>query len=307
VVFGVGISDIGIPRSEAFLLAIGILVAALPEGLRPTLTLSLAVAVQRLASKEVLVKKLATVEALGKVSVICTDKSGTLTHNQMTVRNLWVAGHKLKVTGAGYQPAGTLASTDGVLPDRHDLDALLTAMALCNNARLLPPSVEHPRWTALGDQTEAALRVCALKDGVDASILEKAYPRIHELPFDASRKRMSTIHRNGRLEIAFVKGAPKEVLERSSHILLNGETHPLDNAMRAQISQAMDDYARQALRILAVARRELPHRKGAYTSESVERDLTFLAGGHDGPARAEVTAAMKTLAKAGIWHAITGD
>lgn len=309
VVFVAGIIEVGIPLSDAFLLAIGILVATLPEGLRPTLTLSLAVAVQRLARKAVLVKRLATVETLGKVSVICTDKSGTLTHNQMTVCDLWVSGQRLKVTGAGYQPEGAFVPANGQLPHPRDLETLLTAAALCNNARLLAPSAEHPRWTALGDQTEAALRVCALKDGLSVPTLEETYPRVHELPFEASRKRMSTIHRNGQSEIAFVKGAPKEILQHSSHILLNGELHSLDNDTCAEISQAIDDYARRALRVLAIACHVLPAREGAYTPEAVERDLTFLGlAAMMDPPRAEVTSAMNILAQAGVRVVmITGD
>lgn len=306
--FGVGVTDVGISSKEAFILAIGILVATLPEGLRPTLTLSLAVAVQRLAHNGVLIKKLAMVETLGKVSVVCTDKSGTLTYNQMTVKELWVGGRELQVTGAGYQPEGSINVPGGGEPPE-ELTALLTAAALCNNARLLPPSDEYPRWSALGDQTEAALRACALKSSLTEAKLEEAYPRIHELPFEASRKRMSTIHRNGRGEIAFVKGVPADILNRSTHILLDGEPRPLTSALRQEIEEVIDRYARRTLRVLAVAQRELPPREGAYTPETVERDLVFLGlTAMMDPPRTEVAAAMKTLRRAGIRVVmITGD
>jgi magnesium-transporting ATPase (P-type) len=309
VVLGVGIADIGIPRNEAFFLAIGIIVAMMPEGLRPTLTLSLAIAVQRLAKREVLVKKLATVETLGRVSVVCTDKSGTLTHNQMTVRELWVAGQQMQVSGAGYQPEGTFISDTGQKPPINDLKAALSAAMLCNNARLLPPTPDRPQWSALGDQTEAALRVCALKADLNEQALNSAYPRIHELPFDATRKRMSTIHLNGKGEVAFVKGAPKEILARCSHVLINGEVRPLDPATAAQIMAANDQFARQALRVLALARRELPPREGSYTPERVERELTFLGlAALTDPPREEVAAAMRTFREAGIRVVmITGD
>ncbi|MBN1317866.1 MAG: cation-transporting P-type ATPase, partial [Anaerolineales bacterium] len=308
-VFGVAIVDVGIPTGEAFLLAIGILVAALPEGLRPTLTLSLAVAVQRMARREVLVKKLATIETLGKVSVICTDKSGTLTHNQMTVKELWVSGQKLSVTGAGYQPGGRIMSGNNIHLPVQDIQAFLTAAVLCNNSRLLPPSDNNPLWRVLGDQTEAALHVCALKAGLNRAMIEGLYPRVHELPFDASRKRMSTIHDNGEIRIAFVKGAPKEVLQCSSHILIAGEKHSLDGKTRQEIEHAIDGYARHALRVLAVARRELPPRQGGYTSRAVENDLTFLGlAAMMDPPRAEVTSAIKTFKEARIRVVmITGD
>ncbi len=309
VVFGVGTVDIGISHPEAFFLAIGIIVAMMPEGLRPTLTLTLAIAVQRLARRGVLVKKLATMETLGRVSVICTDKSGTLTHNQMTVRELWVAGHWLRVSGEGYQPTGTFASVTNGMPLEEDLRATLTAAMLCNDARLLPPSDTRTQWTSLGDQTEAALRVCALKGGLNENALNQTYPRIHELPFEATRKRMSTIHLNGSSEIAFVKGAPKEVLAQCSHVLIDGEVRPLDEQTVAQILAANDHYARRALRVLALARRELPPREGPYTPERVERDLTFLGlAAMMDPPRPEVAAAMRTFQKADIRVVmITGD
>jgi Ca2+-transporting ATPase len=309
VVFGVGIADIGIARTEAFLLAVGIIVAMMPEGLRPTLTLSLAIAVQRLARHEVLVKKLAIVETLGRVSVVCTDKSGTLTHNQMTVRELWVAGQSIHVSGEGYEPEGRFTPVADRTPPESDLKTALTAAMLCNNARLLPPTADRPRWSSLGDQTEAALRVCALKGDLNEQSLNTTYPRIHELPFDATRKRMSTIHLNGRGEIAFVKGAPKEVLAQCSHVLMDGELRPLDAHTTAQIMAANDHFARQALRVLALARRDLPPREGPYTPESVERDLTFLGlAAMTDPPRKEVAAAMHTFREAGIRVVmITGD
>jgi magnesium-transporting ATPase (P-type) len=181
------------PRIEAFLFAIGTIVAVVPEGLLPTITISLAMAVQRLTQRGVLVKKLAVLETLGTVSVICADKSGTLTQNQMTVREVWVAGQRLSVSGVGYEPQGEFSPVPSSTLTG-DLKALLTAAILCNNSRLNPPSPEHPQWTSRGDQTEAALRVVALKGGIDERAVNLAYPRVHELAFDARRKRMSTIH-----------------------------------------------------------------------------------------------------------------
>lgn len=322
IVFLVGMLDVGMPPFDAFIFALGVIVAAVPEGLRPTITLALAIAVQRLAQRGVLVKRLAIIESLGTTSVICTDKSGTLTENQMTVREVWVGGRHLNVSGVGYQPEGEFTLTPNPLSPSPggegegseglaaDLEALLTAATLCNNARLNPPSPRHPYWTSLGDATEAALRVVALKGGIDESQLNLAYPRIHELPFDARRKRMSTIHRNQRRgEIAFVKGAPKEVLSLCTHILQHGEVCPLDEATRSEILAANDEYARNALRVLALARRELPLRTGSYTPESVEQGLTFLGLlAMLDPPRPEVAAAMKALREAGIRMVmVTGD
>ena len=155
--------------------------------------------------------------------------------------------------------------------------------------------------TALGDQTEAALHVVALKGGVDNRVASRTYPRVHELPFDARRKRMSTIHRNERGEIAFVKGAPKEVLQLCTHLLIDGEAQPLDDTTRAEIVAANDEYARQALRVLALARRDLSPRSGAYTPEKVEQGLTFLGlAAMMDPPRPDVAEAIKVCREAGI-------
>ena len=276
IVVIVGYFSLGYAVKEVTLLALGIVVAVIPEGLIATLTLSLAVAVQRLAQRGVLAKKLSTVEKLGQVSVICTDKSGTLTQNQMTVRDLWVGGKRIKITGVGYEPEGDFSPDPKGQIWEKDLLQLLEVAACCNNARINRPSLEHPGWTSLGDQTEAALKVAAMKAGILEEAVKRILPRVHELPFDARRKRMTTIHREVNREIAFVKGAPREVLQLCTKILIRDEVVPLTNQLRAEILEVNDDYARGALRVLALARRDLPPRVGAYTAEQVEQDLTFL-------------------------------
>ncbi len=311
VVFAVSLFQLQLSWISATVLAAGLIVAVLPEGLTPTVTLSLAMAVQRLARRGVLVKKLATVETLGITSVICTDKSGTLTQNQMTVREIWTGGQRLSVSGVGYEPEGEFSPAPWGTPLEQDLAGLLTAAERCNNSRLNTPTPERPQWTCLGDQTEAALRVVALKGRQSEAVLEGAFPRIHELPFDARRKRMSTVHRDvdGGGEVAFVKGAPREVLQLCTNILIGGQVRPLDGALRNDILAANDQYARQALRVLGLARRELPPRAGSYLPETLERDLTFLGlAGMMDPPRPEVEAAVKTCREASIRLVmITGD
>ncbi len=320
IVFTVGIIDVKMGINEAFLLALGIIVATIPEGLPATVTLSLAAAVQRLAQKGVLVKKLSILETLEHVSVICTDKSGTLTQNQMTVRQVWVSGKPLVVTGTGYEPKGEFVPNPGSEAAEKDLQALLTAAMLCNNSRLNPPAPDHPQWTVLGDQTEAALRVLALKSGHVEETLNRSLPRIHEIPFDARRKRMSTIHQVNRpqdsfpdissgQQIAFIKGAPREVLQLCTFLRMHGEVIPLDDSWRARILSANDDYARNALRVLALAYHELPPRVGSYTAERVEANLVFLGlTAMMDPPRPEVTEAVSTCRKAGVRMVmITGD
>jgi Ca2+-transporting ATPase len=320
IVFAVGIIDVNLGINEAFLLALGIIVAAIPEGLPATVTLSLAVAVQRLAQKGVLVKKLSILETLEHVSIICTDKSGTLTQNQMTVRQLWVGGKPLVVTGTGYEPQGEFVPSPGTEAAENDLHALLTAAILCNNSRLTPPLPDNPQWTVLGDQTEIALRVVARKSGLVEETLNKNLPRIHEIPFDARRKRMSTIHEVKRQDglfpdvskdkhIAFIKGAPREVLQLCTHIRMHGEVISLDENWRTRVLSANDDYARNALRVLALAYHELPQRVGSYTAEHVEANMVFLGlTAMMDPPRPEVAEAVSTCRKAGVRMVmITGD
>jgi len=330
IVFVVSAFDLGMGLYPSFLLALGILVAAVPEGLPATLTLTLAIAGQRLAQRKVMVKKLAVIETLGTVSTICTDKSGTLTQNQMTVCEIWAGGGRWRVTGGGYDPNGEIVPTNGSKPGKDGLRFLLSAAILCNNARLSPPGVNNPRWSALGDQTEAALRVAAMKGGIVEGSLASALPRIHELPFEARRKRMTTIHRlsdRSRLdglqrwlvkedenltihqEIAFIKGAPREVIELCDQAVVDQEFCMLDGDLRAKILAQNDAYARRGLRVLALAFRRMPPRSGAYTPAGVERELTFLGlMAMLDPARPEVAEAVRTCKQGGIRMVmITGD
>jgi magnesium-transporting ATPase (P-type) len=264
------------------------------------------------------------------MTTICTDKSGTLTQNQMTVREIWVNGKSMKVTGGGYQPTGEILSAPSSDPGKRDVELLLSAAMLCNNSRLSPPTEERPIWTALGDQTEAAMQVAALKGRINDRELIHALPRIHELPFDARRKRMSTIHQNQgnpRLawldnliqtnsppadftgQIAFIKGAPREILQICTTIISDQQFRVLDEALRARILGTIDHYARQGLRVLALAFRPLPPRIRGYTTDGVERNLTFLGlmAMHD-PPRPEVAQAVSIFKQAGIRMVmITGD
>jgi magnesium-transporting ATPase (P-type) len=331
LIFAVGWTAIGLPILDTFLLALGVLVAAIPEGLPATVTITLAMAAQRLARRGVLVKKLSKIETLGNISIICTDKSGTLTQNQMTVREIWVGGQLLRVSGVGYDPHGDFSPNPDHSAFEKDLKALLSAGTLCNNARLTPPSHENPRWSVLGDQTEAALKVAAYKYGLSEDQLEADYPRIHELPFDAGRKRMSTIHKPGlggfnevfpmpalqaadrnidtNMEIALVKGAPREVIQLCTHISLGGDVQKLEDGLREQVLVANDGFARNALRVLAIAYRVLPPRSGSYMANKVENDLVFLGlMAMLDPPRPEVTQAVQACRKAGIRMVmITGD
>lgn len=310
------------PVASAFIFALGMIVAFIPEGLLPTVTLSLAMAVQRMSKRNALVKKLSSVEALGSTTVICTDKTGTLTQNEMTVNHLWLAGTQYEVSGVGYGPEGNIlhGGKKVTADDNEDLNLLLTGAALCSNARLLPPSEESPRFAVLGDPTEACLGVAAEKAGIDVHRQMEETPRLRELPFESRRKRMTTIHQlkqpiEGTKRIAYVKGAPKEIIKLSNNIRIDGKVEPLTEQMRKDIMDANDTYARDGLRVLAVAYRllhkddKIPVALSEYTPEIIEQDLIFvgLVVMAD-PPRPEVAAAVEECRRAGIRIImITGD
>ena len=314
--FAASIFLVKTPVPSAIVFSIGMIVAFVPEGLLPTVTLSLAMGVQRMAKRGALIKKLSSVETLGCTTVICTDKTGTLTQNEMTVSRLWSSGHELEVTGIGYGPEGAVTEQGTPLPPGNpDLTRLLTAAALCSNARLLPPETEGAKWTVLGDPTEACLLVAAGKYGISLEDASRNTPRLRELPFDSGRKRMSTIHQAGGTRLAFIKGAPKEILDLSTTIRIDGEERPLDDSRRQAIMEANDRYAGMGLRVLAVASRtlgpelDLPGRLSEYTPDAIEEDLVFLGlAAMVDPPRAEVAEAVRKCRKAGIRIImITGD
>ncbi len=310
--FGLAVAVAGMSLSESFLFAMGMIVAFVPEGLLPTVSLSLAMGVQRMARRNALVKRLSAVETLGCTTVICTDKTGTLTQNEMTVRELWVAGRRLSVTGVGYAPDGAILE-DGrsVLGSdaAADVRALLVAAGLCSNARLVPPESAASRWSVIGDPTEAALRVAAVKGGVDLRAEETASPRLREIPFDSRRKRMSTIQSSAGGLTVYVKGAPGEVLGLCTRFLREGRECALAEEENAGIAGANDDLARAGLRVLAVARRRLPAPLEKGEAAIVERDLTFLGlMAMMDPPRPEVADAVAKCHRAGIRIVmITGD
>ncbi|WP_224982969.1 cation-translocating P-type ATPase [Geomonas agri] len=307
--FALSVGVLGRELHTGFIFAVGMVVAFVPEGLLPTVTLSLAMAVQRMAKRNALVKRLSSVEALGCCTVICTDKTGTLTQNEMTVREFWSGGVGAVVSGVGYAPDGTITAVGGgALPENAGAYRLLLAASLCNDARLLPPEGEGAPWKVLGDPTEASLQVAAVKGGVDLVLESSRLPRLRELPFDSVRKRMTTIHRDGTGETAFVKGAPAEVLALCD-FMVRGEPEPLTPAAREVVLRQVDGYARKGYRVLAVAERGLSTPLPEYTPESVERDLVFLGlvAMHD-PPRAEVADAVRKCRVAGIRIVMmTGD
>jgi Ca2+-transporting ATPase len=300
---------VGVNLAESFIFALGMVVAFVPEGMLPLVTLSLAMGTQRMAGRNALIKRLSAVETLGCTTVICTDKTGTLTQNEMTVRDLWISHRKLTVTGAGYTPEGQILEEGQPVPLDTDLHQLLVGGGLCNNARVIPPNSHTPHWTILGDPTEAAMKVVALKAGLDLEEEARSLPRLREIPFDSNRKRMSTIHQLPTSRGVFVKGAPNEILGLCSRIRVNHECQPMDEEIKARIMAANDEYARNGLRVLAVAQRDLHDDVYDYRPEYIEHDLSFLGlVAMMDPPRDEVALAVEKCHYAGIRIVmITGD
>ncbi|MFE0515876.1 cation-translocating P-type ATPase [Streptomyces sp. NPDC058964] len=290
----------GQPFVDTFVFSLGVMVALVPEGLPATLSVSLAIGVRRMARQHALVKQLLAVEALGSTSVVCTDKTGTLTQAEMTVVRLWANGASHAVSGVGYTPVGEVAEAGSVR-------RLLRAAALCSNARLVPPT-GRDGWRVLGDTTEGALVVAAMKAGMDPAAEEARTPRVAEHPFDSVRKLMSTVHRDGDGAYeACVKGAPLELLTRCVALDREGRATPLTEASRGEVVAAADAMAGQGLRVLAVARGRV---SGPHPSlRDVESELTLLglAGMYD-PPRPEVRDAVDACRRAGIRIVmVTGD
>lgn len=296
---------------EAFLIGVSLSVAAVPEGLPAVVTISLALGLQRMVKRNALVRNLPSVETLGTVTVICSDKTGTLTKNEMTVEQIHTSDAHYQVTGVGYRPEGefipeTSDSTQpGSKPTSSSLDLLLKIAAWCNNAQVIPPKDEESDWSILGDPTEGALIIAAMKRAIP---LRSNDDRIAlEIPFDSTRKMMSIAFASKEQgTILYTKGAPESVLARCRYFFEHGMVKELDAAERDQMLQANSEMAHQALRVLAVAYRE---KVGHIDPESLEEELVFvgLIGMID-PPREEARQAVEKCISAGIRPVmITGD
>ena len=295
----------GKPLLQMFMAAVTLSVAAVPEGLPAVVTITLALGVRLMARHKALMRSLQATETLGATSVICTDKTGTLTKNEMTIQELWLASGRVHISGTGYEPKGTF-SRDGQPLNPHDdadLMALLETGRKCNHAQLLQ---KEGQWVVMGSSTEGAFMVAAAKAGLTST----DYSAIcHEFSFDSTRKRMSVVEKTNTEEVrVHVKGAPEVLLTLATHVLKNGVPHPLDDTLRAEIQQAYTSLAQNGLRTLALAYKTAPHtaQLEAHTAES---DLVFLGvAGMIDPPRPEVAAAMAKAHKAGIRvMMITGD
>jgi P-type Ca2+ transporter type 2C len=310
------IVGLGLLRGQALLdmiiFGIALAVAAVPEALPAVVTISLALGVQRMARRNALVRRLPAVETLGSVTVICSDKTGTLTKDEMTVRRIFVAGKQLEVSGAGYAPEGAFTRDGKEVVVSGPLALLLQAAVLASDARLTKVDQNEAEgggggafhWRIKGDPTEGALVVAAAKAGMNKSRLDASFPRVDEIPFTSETKRMTTLHmadHDGT--VAYAKGAPEVILRACSGALHDEGVLAMDEARRRVILAEAHGMAEHALRVLAVAY------KPEATIEDAERDMLFLGlFGMIDPPRPEAKAAIETCTRAGIRPImITGD
>jgi P-type Ca2+ transporter type 2C len=299
---------------DALLFAIGIAAAMIPNGLVAEVNITLAQTASRMAKARALVKKLSAVETLGATNIILTDKTGTLTKNEMTVEEVMIGKTKYTVSGTGYEATGDLLSHTGKPLSKSKLKGMtlfFTAATLASNAKVQPPDENHPTWYVLGDPTEGALITLARKAQFDIEIAEATHHEIKEFQFDSARKLMSSVRNYGDQTLLFVKGAPESILARSTDIWDHGHVRKLDKGDRTSFATYNEAQADKAMRNLGLAYRVLP--KGTKLDKlvmnHVEQDLTFLGmvSMHD-PLRAQVPAAMKAAARAHVKvSVVTGD
>ncbi len=315
VFFFLGMAFTKMTLAASAMFAIGIILANVPQGLLPTLTLALAMAVQRMVKRHALIKKLSSVETLGCTNVICTDKTGTLTTNEMSVRKIWINNKIIEITGSGYEPKGTFSfqgiSLTAEACKKSSIDILFRVAVLCNTAKLIPPSETQKYWSIIGDPTEGALLTLVQKAGFNIEQLRAECSVVKRFPFESVRKRMSSINKlpDGNLAV-FVKGAPKETLELSTKIILNNEIVELTAEKKSEIIKQLDDFAQQGLRVLGLAWRPFEAKELSDASaNTIEKDLIFvgITGMYD-PPRPEVKGAVSICKNAGIRVVmITGD
>lgn len=278
VLFGTSIYR-GLGVNFALIYGLGIAVAVVPQALPMQTTVALSQGVDRLAKQNAVVKKLSSVETLGSTNVISTDKTGTLTKNEMTVKRVWMDGHEYEITGLGYEPKGNILNQDGERLTQEEIDELeimFDAATMASNAEIHEPDEEHDNWYAIGDPTEAALITLSTKLGTRAPNEDEENPELHEFSFDSDRKRMSSIRAFGDDKVLTMKGAMDSVLSVSKHIIKDGEEQEITQEDIDELQQLNEKYSEDALRVLAIAYRKLGPHEEDYVMEEMEKDVVFL-------------------------------
>ena len=305
--------EMGEAIKESFIIAISLAIAAVPEGLPAVVTINLAIGMREMIRRNALIRKLPAVETLGSATAICSDKTGTLTQNEMTAVKMLVANHRLEISGEGYSTSGQfLAEGQEQNPhERVETDRMLLGGLLASDARLEEDSESLTGYRMIGDPTEGALVVAAAKAGMWRKEMEAKYPRVDEIPFDSDRKRMSTIHKqpDSNELLVLTKGAPDVIIGLCDTIYENGKYEPITPERRENILAQNSAMASQALRVLAIAQKTVKELPVDVTSENIELDLDLigLIGLRD-PARPEVKGAIAKARSAGIKTVmVTGD
>ncbi|MFO7956655.1 MAG: HAD-IC family P-type ATPase [Candidatus Brocadiia bacterium] len=295
---------------EMLLFSVAAAVSAIPEGLPAVISVTLALGVRRMADRHAIVRRLPAVETLGSITTICSDKTGTITRNQMTVRRLWAGERFYETTGEGYEPEGEIRTDEGEALDQlpEDLAGLLRIGALANNALL---KEEDGTWTVQGSPSEGALLAVARKAGLDTEQLAQEADRIHEIPFSSARQYMATLHLEEDREqrVLLVKGAPDRLLDYCSHIQVNGERVEMDDRRREQVEEVARQFADEAMRVMAGAWRDVEQDKDRVEEEDAEYGLTLVGlWAMLDPPRDESVEAVAEAKRAGIRPImITGD
>ncbi len=316
VIIAVVIFFIGIAQNFTIYLslvyALGIAMALVPQALPAQVTVALSTGSKRLSDRNAVVKNLPSVETLGSTTVICTDKTGTLTKNEMTVRSIWFDDKKYQITGLGYEPTGEIKDENGKTLTKKQVDeieVLMDTATMASNAEIHKPDEQHDIWYPIGDPTEAALVTMSTKLGTRSAIEDEENPEIQEFPFDSKRKRMSSVRKFGGEIALTVKGSTNMILSVSKYIYKSGKERLLSEDDKKKICTVNENYSENGLRVLAIARRDLKPQKNEYKIEEVEKDLTFLGlVGMIDPAKEGVKEAIKEACEAGIRIImITGD
>jgi len=297
----------GIDFISILLFGIALAVAAVPEALPAIVIGSLAIGMYKMAKNNALVRKMSAVETLGSTTIICSDKTGTLTKGEMTVRKIYLENELIDISGIGYDPKGELEIKNGDILTEKSFNLFFQGLLLCNDAEL--KQKEHV-WNIRGDPTEGALIVLASKAGFSHSDIKEKFPRVNEFPFSSERKRMTTIHSLNENEyIVFLKGATEVVLDKCNHFYKGDIINDLNESQKKNILLKTEEMAKGALRVLAIACKIIPHSDKFLEGEAIEKDMIFLGlVGMIDPPRKEVIEAVKTCKKVQIKPImITGD
>ncbi|MBN1931509.1 MAG: cation-transporting P-type ATPase [Desulfobacterales bacterium] len=283
VIIGAALFVVGVLQKFSFFLsltyALGVAMAVVPQALPAQVTVALTSGSSRLAARNAVVKNLPSVETLGSTTVICTDKTGTLTMSEMTVRSVWFNGADYWITGTGYKPKGDILNKQKEPLRREDIkemEVLLTAATLASTAEIHQPDKGHFDWYSVGDPTEAAIVAMSAKFGIHPDLEEKEKHKLQEFSFDADRKRMSSVHRFGDEIFLAMKGSTESILAISGYIHKEGEAIPITEEDKQQICKENERYSENGMRVLAIANKSLVPREGEYEKDEVECDVTFL-------------------------------